>query len=410
MTAVPRRLPAAPLAVLAALAAAELTVLLLYPRSGLIAPAQVDARSIFTAAQIARGRSFSDGQWWLFGGELALQAAALALLVTVSRRAHGGPWRRPLLWSALAGAGVSVVAGLAALPLHAIARQRAIDVGLTTGSWGAWAGDTARSLAIAALFVGIGVACAVGLMRRFRRWWVPASALVVAFGVAITFAGPLVIDPVFNRFTPLAAGPTRTAVLDLARRADVDVGGVYVVDASRRTTAANAYVNGIGSSRRVVLYDTLLRRFTPQQTRLVVAHELGHVHYRDVPHGLLYLLLVAPLGVFAAARLTRVWGPRGGQPAGPRVAAALVAAATLMALLITLVSNQLSRAVEARADGFALRLTGAAPAFVAQQRRIAIQNVDDPDPPALLSFVFGTHPTVVERVGIARTFQRRALP
>ena len=113
--------------------------------------------------------------------------------------------------------------------------------------------------------------------------------MIVAFGIVATYATPIVLDPLFNRFTPLPAGATRTAVLDLAREAGVDVGEVYEMDASRRTTAANAYVTGIGHTKRVVLYDTLLRDFSPDEVRLVVAHELGHVHHRDVPHGLLYL-------------------------------------------------------------------------------------------------------------------------
>ena len=97
------------------------------------------------------------------------------------------------------------------------------------------------------------------------------------------------LDPLFNKFTPLPAGELRRDVLALADEAGVDVGQVYEMDASRRTTAANAYVGGIGQTKRVVLYDTLLRDFTPAETRLVVAHELGHVHHRDLRNGLIWL-------------------------------------------------------------------------------------------------------------------------
>ena len=110
------------------------------------------------------------------------------------------------------------------------------------------------------------------------------------------------LDPVFNTFTPLPAGDTRDDVLELAGKAGVEVGEVYEVDASRRTTAANAYVTGIGRTKRVVLYDTLLKEFTAAETRLVVAHELAHVKHRDVGHGLLWLALVAPFGTLAVAR------------------------------------------------------------------------------------------------------------
>jgi STE24 endopeptidase len=240
---------------------------------------------------------------------------------------------------------------------------------------------------------------AVGLIRRLpRTWWVPGSIAVVAFAAVTTYAGPLVLDPIFNRFTPLPQGRTRDDVLQLARRAGVDVGEVYVMDASRRTTAANAYVNGLGHSKRVVLYDNLLRDFTPEETRLVVAHELGHVRYDDVPHGLLWLAIVTPFGMFAAARMTSRLAPDE-SPAGPAVLPALALSVSVVVLLVTTVSNQLSRRVEARADTFSLQLTHEPDAFISFQRRIALQNVGDPDPWPVTSFLFGTHPTTVQRIG-----------
>ena len=188
--------------------------------------------------------------------------------------------------------------------MSAVARERAKDVGLVTQSWLGWAGDVAKSQAIGAVLWGAGGALLIVGMRRFgRRWWIPGTVVVIVFGVAITYASPIVLDPLFNKFTVLSQGRARSDVLELARRAKVDVGKVYEVDASRRTTASNAYVTGIGHSKRVVIYDNLLKDFTPGEVRFVVAHELGHVRHRDVPRGLLYLALVAPFGMFAVARL-----------------------------------------------------------------------------------------------------------
>ncbi len=220
----------------------------------------------------------------------------------------------------------------------------------------------------------------------------------------LVFAGPLVLAPLFNRFDELPAGRTRADVVELARRAGVEVGDVYVVDASKRTTAANAYVTGLGSSKRIVLYDTLLRERDPQETRLVVAHELAHVRHRDVPRGLLFLLLVAPPAMFAVWRLVAAWAPRTDRPPGPATVPALYAAAVLMTFLVTLVSNQLSRGVEARADSYALELTGEARAFIAKQRSLARQNVSDPDPPGVVHALLGTHPTTVQRIGIGEAY------
>ncbi len=389
-------------------------MLLLRPRSDVIAPDQVDLSAFFTSVQLERAADFRGPQLALYGATLAVEAGVLILLVIgpgrIGRRLRGS-FRHPILVSGVAGAGISALLAIAVLPISAVMRSRSIDIGLVTSSWGAWSWDVARSIAIGALMAAIATATGVALMRRFpRSWWLPASGLVALVGVAFVFAGPLVLDPVFNRFQRLPDGPVRTEVLDLARRAGVRVGEVYVVDASKRTTAANAYVTGIGSSKRVVLYDTLLDDFPPAESRLVVAHELGHVHYRDVPRGLLFLALVAPLGMFAAARLTRVWGPRDGLPAGPSSVPALFASVALMALLIGTVSNQLTRRVEARADSYALGLTGEAQTFIAQQRRLALRNVSDPDPPAIARLLLGTHPTTRQRLGLGVAYERGIRP
>ena len=398
-------------AVIATLLVAELLVLLMTPRSGLITPVPVDASAWFTPAQLSRASSFNGLQLWLALAALALKAAVLAWIVVRAPARLRGPYRHPIIVSGLVGAAISIVVVVALLPLSALMRQRSVDYGLTTGSWLDWGWDLIRGAAIAALIAAVATMIAIALIRKMpRRWWLPASALIVLGGLLITFAGPLVVDPIFNRFKPLAAGPARSSVVQLARRAGVTVGSVYVIDASRRTTAANAYVVGIGSSKRVVIYDNLLTKFPPRETRLVVAHELGHVHYRDIFHGLIFLLIVAPFGAWAAARCLRRWGPRDGLPAGPTSVPALTAAVILIVFAITLISNQLSRSIEARADAFALTLTGDAPTFIAQQRRISIENLSDPDPPALAHWLFGTHPTTLERIGIGLAWQRGERP
>lgn len=400
---------------LAALAAAEGAVLLFTPRDDVLAPRPVDVTGYFSRAILDRAQDYRDGQLLLSLARLALEAALLVVLVRrpPTRLLRGGR-RRPVAVAALAGAGLSAALTLVTLPVSAYARSRSVDVGLATQSWGGWAADVLRQLAIGAALAAVGAALAIALIRRAPRfWWLPGSALVVACGALFVSAGPVVLDPIANDFTPLR-GQARADVLELARRADVQVGEVLVVDASRRTTAANAYVSGLGRTKRVVVYDTLLRDFTRAEQRLVLAHELGHVRHRDVPRGLLYLLLVAPFGTLAVARLTDAFARAGGAESGARAGAAtlpaVVLALALVALPMTWVSNQLSRSVEARADAFALRLTGDPAAFIAFERRIARQNVSDPDPPAITQLLFGTHPTTRERIGAAEAFSRRTPP
>jgi len=295
--------------------------------------------------------------------------------------------------AAASGAALSLACELAPLPLSAVMRRRALRAGLSNQSWSGWSADLVKSTAIGVVLAAGGAVVARGLLeRRGEDWWLPASAVQAAAAATLTFAGPLILDPLFNDFTPLAEGPLRDEVIDLATRAGVRLGGVFVVDASRRTTAANAYVNGLGWSKRVVLFDTLLDSFTLQETRLVVAHELAHVRHRDVPRSLLLLAFAGPGAMWAAAGLLRETG--GGVPA-------LAVALGVSHLPLGLLANRMSRAVEVRADLFALDLAGGSKDFVSFERRIALQNLIDPDPPRWLQALLGTHPTTLERIGLA---------
>jgi STE24 endopeptidase len=392
-----------PIAIVAALVVAEAAVVIMRPR-GLVEPLDVAARAYFSAAQIEKAEDFRSGQLWLLGARTVIELGLLVLVVARPPRALLRPRRRQVLAGAAAAAALSVALSAATLPVRAIARERAKDVGLVTQDWAGYAGDVVKSTAIGAVLAGAGGALLIVGMRRFGRgWWAPAAAVVVAFGVATTYFTPIVLDPLFNKFTPLPDGPTRSTVLSLAREAGVDVGQVYVMDASRRTSAANAYVTGIGRTKRVVIYDNLLEKFSPGEVRLVVAHELGHVHYRDVPHGLLFLLLVAPFGMLAAARLGERLAP-GGSLGTAAAVPAVVLAVGLMAPAITVISNQLPRGVEQRADQFSLELAGEPETFIGFQKRIAATNVSDPDPPGWARFLLGTHPSTLERIGLAERF------
>ena len=401
-----------PLAILVTVAAAGAATFLLRPRSGLIEPAPVDVQAYFTAFQLERAEDFRSVQRLLGLGGLLVSTGTLALLAwRPPRGVFERLGRRPLLGAAAVGAGISLLLVVVGLPLSAWRRERAIDVGLATQSWADWAWDLLLSSAINAGFAAAGGLLALVLVRRFRRnWWAPAAGLVVAFGVFTIWLYPVVIDPLFNDFEKLPPGQVRQDVLELAGEAGVDVGEVYRVDASRRTTAANAYVGGLGQSKRVVLYDNLLSGFPRDQVRLVVAHELGHQKNNDLPKGLLWLALVAPAGTFLAQRLAERFGRRYGMEdpgvkPGPVVIPAIALAVTLVSLGLGAASNVLSRQVEARADAFALDLTGNPASFVQFERRIALRNISDPDPPQLLHVLFGTHPTIEERIGFGEAWE-----
>jgi STE24 endopeptidase len=155
----------------------------------------------------------------------------------------------------------------------------------------------------------------------------------------------------------------------------------------------------------VVLFDTLLASFTREETRLVVAHELAHVRHRDVLRNLAHLALIAPLGLRAVDRLARRLDPVG--PATAARVPALGLAVGVVGAGLMAAGNRLSRAVERRADGFALELTDAPEAFASFERRIVVANLADPDPPRWITGLLGSHPPAVERIGLARAYAER---
>jgi STE24 endopeptidase len=402
-----------PLAILMVAGAATVATLILRPRSGLIEPAAVDVEAYFSPQQLERAAAFRDPQRLIGLAGLAVSGGALALMAFGPPRRVLEPLaRRRALGAAAAGAGISVALVVVNLPLSAVAHKRAVDYGLSTQDWGPWLGDMAKYTAVNSVFAAGGGAIALAIVGRFRRrWWVPMAVGAVAVGFATLWLFPVVIDPLFNRFDPLPRGRLRSEVLELARKAGVDVGQVYRVDASRRTTGANAYVVGFGHTKRVVLYDNLIERFRPAEVRSVVAHELGHQKHEDLWRGLAWLALVAPAAAFLVQRLSERFDPALADirtRPGPAVLPALAFSLALVSFATGIASNALSRPVEASADAFALRVTRDPQAFIDLERRLATTNVADPDPPRLYQLLFGTHPTTKERIGFGVTFERSA--
>jgi STE24 endopeptidase len=385
--------------VLLALAAAEAGVRLLTPREQPIEPAKVDLTTYFSEAEIQRGARFARPQLALAMARAGIELGSLALVVRRPPRWLNRRSKRPTAAGAATAAGLAVALSLPPLPLRAISRKRGIEVGLITQSWRGWAADLLKGAAIESVLAAGAGAGAVAITRRYPRgWWLPASAGSVLFGAGLAALAPVVLDPVFNDFTPLPEDETRSDVLELARAAGVTVGEVYSVDASRRTTAANAYVTGLGPTKRVVLFDTLLDRYSRDEIRVVVAHELAHVRNRDVVRGVVYAALIAPAAALAVQRLSWALSPERGT-AGALPALAL--AAVLVGAPTGLIGNRLSRAIERRSDAYSLKLTGAPEAFISFERAIAVQNVADLEPPRWLTSLLATHPPTAERIGAA---------
>jgi STE24 endopeptidase len=403
-------------AAVAAVIVAEAGVWLLRPRDPAIEAATVREDDYFTDAQLERARDYQGGQRALFVGGLAVQGGVLVLLalgrprfVRRSLEALGG---RPVLGAAAVGAGLAITLAVVALPLRTIAHERSVDVGLSTQSFGAWLVDQGKAGAIGAAFAAAGAALLIAIVRRFGRvWWIPATGAVIAIEVVFVWLAPVVLAPLFNRFEELPDGRARSDVLELGRRAGVDIGEVYRVDASRRSTSLNAYVDGIGSTKRVVLYDNLLRGVERPALRSVVAHELAHVEHRDVLRGMAWVALAAPLALLFVGQLWWLLARRSGaEPDTPAGLPAFALSLAIAAFVIGLIGNQLSREIEASADTFALELTDDPEALIDLQRRLAVTNVGDPDPPGIVTNLLRTHPPTIDRIGAAEAWREGERP
>jgi STE24 endopeptidase len=378
---------------------------------------QLAALGEFPAEQVTRGQEFHAALRPGSYGSMAIGlVVALVLgltplgawLVTQAGRPFGGHW---LAQAVLGGFAVVLVAEVVTLPFAAWRYTIVVRYGISTQSWGAWSVDLLKSWAVGAVIGGLVLAGFYTVTHFAPRWWWAFGAVGAAgLVVLLSFVLPVLVEPVFNKFTPMADSPLRTSLLALAERDGVPVKDVLVADASRRTRAVNAYVSGIGPTRRIVVYDTMLTEAEPDEVVSVAAHELGHAKDGDVLTG----TIIGALGTAAAVIALFLLGSWGGllrlagvQSIGePRAIGLLLAVATLAGLVAGPAQAFVSRRIEARADTHALMLTGDPATFEAMQRRLGTVNLSDPDPPTWEYVMSASHPSTVQRMAAALAYAR----
>lgn len=371
-------------------------------------PRPAAAASVFTPAQIARAEDYSHwARVWSWSAlAVSLAVACWFGFTRLGRRLTDrlrGPW---WLRVVLAVTALSLAGGIVTLPFGILLRREQLDRGLSNQSWTGYATDLALGQLVGIVTTSLALVVVVACARRWRRAWpAVAGALLGALVLAGSFAYPVLVEPLFNTFTPLPDGPLRTQILRLADREHVPVDDVLVADASRRTTTLNAYVSGFGSTRRVVVYDNLVDDLPQDEALSVVAHELGHARHGDVVTG---SVLGAAGGVFGVGLLALVLGAAGSRRrlamADPAVVPLVLALVALGTLAASPVQNAISRQIETRADVDALRATHDPGAFETMQRELALRSLADPTPPAWSQLWFGSHPTTLTRIAIARGF------
>jgi STE24 endopeptidase len=291
---------------------------------------------------------------------------------------------------------VVVALDLVSLPLdlwHGFYRERAW--GFSTQTLGSWVADHAKGLAVSLVLTVGAWTAVVALGRSWPSWWaVPAAAGAALIVLFLLFLAPVVLEPIFNSFRPLDDAALAQRLTALADRAGAPVKTVLIADASRRTNKVNAYVSGLGASRRVVVWDTLLEASDPDGVALVVAHELGHRKLRHVAK-LTTAAMTAAVAVTVVLRVVLT------TPRGRDLPVALLVVVASEAVLLPLLSA-LSRRFEREADLFALRATGELTTFERVMTTLARRNLGDLAPPRWAYLLMFSHPTAPERLALAR--------
>lgn len=338
----------------------------------------------------------------------ALSGRSARLRAAVERRVSDRRLVAPT-YLAAASAGATV----AGLPFDAvgglIVERR---YGLTKQSTAGWAGDQLKGFLVNQ---AVGLPLMTGahwvIRRRPRDWWLVLATATVPISVVFAHLAPVILMPIFNRFEPLRDDALQERIRCLGERAGVPIAAVFRMDMSRQTEKPNAFFAGLGRTKRIVLSDTLLDRFAPDEIEGVVAHELGHQ-----VHGDIWRLMGLGLAVgYGAAFLAHRVAPRLVEATTARTDVDSLEDVASLPLLGLVLSTSgfaaapllaaVSRRIEARTDRFALGLTNDAGAYVRVLTKLAVQNLADPNPARLVVFFLYSHPPIARRIADARSYR-----
>lgn len=302
------------------------------------------------------------------------------------------------------------------LPLRIVGFSLARYYGISTQSAVSWIRDKAVSFGINYVLMLIVAVVAFWLMAKGGRWWLKLWLLSVPFTLFMMYIQPVVIDPLYNDFYRLSNPVLEQRILQLAAKADIPADRVYEVNMSEKTNSLNAYVNGIGGSLRIVLWDTTLKKMTEQEILLIMAHEMGHydMHHLEwsaagaIASSFVVFWLGSRVYLYCLKRWGKGWGIH-----KPTDAAAL----PLILLLLSLftfaaspVSNIISRQAEDAADRYAFELIGQTEGAVSMYQKLAASSLSEVNPPLLVKLLTSTHPSIMERIVYAKQYERASRP
>ncbi|MGB7062661.1 MAG: M48 family metallopeptidase [Candidatus Zixiibacteriota bacterium] len=275
-----------------------------------------------------------------------------------------------------------------------------------------WFGEELLGLlviGIIALIVVEGIYLA--LKKAPRTWWIYVSVVFIGFTIVLVNLAPVLILPLFNVYTPLPEGELRERLVSLSHRANVQVEDIFTVDMSKQTKKANAMFTGLGNTKRIVLGDNLVDRFTTDEIEVVIAHEMGHNLMHHIWQGIFFSAIMAAIGFLiihlSGPKIINRWRNRLKIDSMADVASLplILLIFSLYGLVTMPIFPAVSRHMERQADKFALDMTQNKEAFISAMDELAYMNLSDPNPSPIIEFLLYDHPPISKRIKFAQEYE-----
>lgn len=302
------------------------------------------------------------------------------------------------------------------LPLRFISYMFSKAYHISTQTFSAWMRDNFIDFWVEYMILVIVGIVLMMLIRKFnKRWWFAAWILLIPASFFFMYVQPVWIDPLYNEFYPLQDKELETKILSLAEEANIPAERVYEVNMSTKTNALNAYVTGVGSNSRIVLWDTTLERLTDEEILFIMAHEMAHYVEKHIYIGITGYLVLAFFALWLAARIMERWINRWGKYW--KVKRESISALPVLLLVLNLIlfaaspiTNAVSRYQESRADAYAIQLTKDKEAGIKTFHNLTKAGLSQVNPPFLVKIFRYGHPTMLERIQMVEKFDGDASP
>ena len=282
---------------------------------------------------------------------------------------------------------------------------------LSDQSFGSWIGDQLKGLGVGLIMSApLGATALLGI-RKVKNWWFAIWLVSIPLIILLVVVQPVILDPIFNKFEPLQDQVLKRQLLDLASKAGIEGSRVYQVNKSKQTKTMNAYVNGIGPTNRIVMWDTLLAKMSREEVLAVMGHEMGHYVMKHIWKTLAFALFLSLFVLLFAQKIhdrtLPKWGPRWGftERGDPASLPWLLIIASALSFLTTPIISGYSRYNEHRADMFSLELTHLNEPMATAFVKLAEDSKRDPSPHPFIKYWRYTHPPIAERIPFSLSYK-----